>query len=218
MAIVINGSGTVTGLSVGGLPDGTVDAGTLATNSVDSAELIDGSVDDSHIGALAASKLSGTVAAARMPAGSVLQVVQEIWTTAAGSTVEDTWTDLLSLAITPSSSSSKIYAMYSISAAGQSGQRGGFRLVRGSTPLGIATSFGNRTAAGNAFMGNSDNNHDNHVFFYLDSPSTTSATSYKVQFHSENTTQVNFNYGWDNANDVTHYRSSSTLTLMEIAG
>ena len=48
MAIVINGSGTVTGLAVGGLPDGTVDAGTLATNSVDSAELIDGAIDDSH--------------------------------------------------------------------------------------------------------------------------------------------------------------------------
>jgi len=30
MAIIINGSGTVTGLSVGGLPDGTVDAGTLS--------------------------------------------------------------------------------------------------------------------------------------------------------------------------------------------
>ena len=40
MAIVINGSGTLSGLAVGGLPDGTVDAGTLATNSVDSAELI----------------------------------------------------------------------------------------------------------------------------------------------------------------------------------
>ena len=49
MAIVINGSGTVTGLAVGGLPDGTVDAGTLATNSVDSAELIDGAVDASHL-------------------------------------------------------------------------------------------------------------------------------------------------------------------------
>ena len=48
MAIVINGSGTVTGISVGGLPDGIVDAGTLATNSVDSAELIDGSIDTSH--------------------------------------------------------------------------------------------------------------------------------------------------------------------------
>ena len=32
MPIVINGSGTVTGLSVGGLPDGTVDADTLATS------------------------------------------------------------------------------------------------------------------------------------------------------------------------------------------
>jgi hypothetical protein len=63
MAITINGSGTVTGLSVGGLPDGTVDAGTLATNSVDSAELIDGAVDDSHIAALAASKLTGDLPA-----------------------------------------------------------------------------------------------------------------------------------------------------------
>jgi hypothetical protein len=33
MAIVINGSGTVTGLAVGGLPDLTVDSGTLAVNS-----------------------------------------------------------------------------------------------------------------------------------------------------------------------------------------
>jgi len=49
MAIVINGSGTVTGISVGGLPDGIVDSGTLATNSVDSAELIDGSIDNSHL-------------------------------------------------------------------------------------------------------------------------------------------------------------------------
>ena len=52
MAIVINGSGTVTGLAVGGLPDGIVDAGTLATNSVDSAELIDGAVDDSHMASI----------------------------------------------------------------------------------------------------------------------------------------------------------------------
>jgi len=73
MAITINGSGTVTGLAVGGLPDGTVDAGTLATDSVtaakiaadsvDSAELIDGAVDDSHIAALASSKLTGALPA-----------------------------------------------------------------------------------------------------------------------------------------------------------
>ena len=63
MAVVINGSGTVTGLAVGGLPDGIVDSGTLATNSVDSAELIDGAVDNSHIDAMAASKLTGALPA-----------------------------------------------------------------------------------------------------------------------------------------------------------
>ena len=32
MAIVINGSGTITGISVGGLPDGIVDDGTIVTD------------------------------------------------------------------------------------------------------------------------------------------------------------------------------------------
>ena len=109
MAIVINGSGTVTGLAVGGLPDGTVDAGTLATNSVDSAELIDGAVDDSHIGALTASKLTGTVATARLPAGSVVQVVQG---TMNGDIFNTTSTSKTatgrSLSITPTTSGNKM--------------------------------------------------------------------------------------------------------------
>jgi len=39
MAITINGSGTVTGISVGGLPDGIVDADMLAANAVTEAKL-----------------------------------------------------------------------------------------------------------------------------------------------------------------------------------
>ena len=38
MAIVINGSGSITGLSVGGLPDGIVDTDMLADNAVTSAK------------------------------------------------------------------------------------------------------------------------------------------------------------------------------------
>ena len=49
MAIVINGSGTVTGLAVGGLPDGTVDAGTLATDSVTEAKIATDSVTTTKI-------------------------------------------------------------------------------------------------------------------------------------------------------------------------
>ena len=57
MAIVINGSGTVTGLAVGGLPDGTVDAGTLATDSVTAAKL----------------EVSA-ITSADLPSGSIVQV------------------------------------------------------------------------------------------------------------------------------------------------
>ena len=39
MAIVINGSGTVTGISVGGLPDGIVDTDTLANTTVTAAKV-----------------------------------------------------------------------------------------------------------------------------------------------------------------------------------
>jgi len=59
MTITINGSGTVTGVSVGGLPDGIVDAGTLASNSVETAKI-------------AAEAVTG----AKQGLGSVIQYIQ----------------------------------------------------------------------------------------------------------------------------------------------
>ena len=53
MPVTINGDGSITGLSVGGLPNGTVNSNTLATNSV----------TDAHISAMAASKLTGALPA-----------------------------------------------------------------------------------------------------------------------------------------------------------
>ena len=41
MTIVINGDGTITGISVGGLPDGIVDTDMLATNAVATAKIAD---------------------------------------------------------------------------------------------------------------------------------------------------------------------------------
>ena len=48
MAIVINGSGTITGLSAGGLPDGSVDSDTLATG-IDATKLADGTVTSTEL-------------------------------------------------------------------------------------------------------------------------------------------------------------------------
>ena len=42
MPIAINGSGTLTGISVGGLPDGIVDADMLAANAVTAGKLASG--------------------------------------------------------------------------------------------------------------------------------------------------------------------------------
>ena len=49
MAISINGNGTITGISVGGLPDGIVDNGTLANNSVNSNQIVSGAVGTAEI-------------------------------------------------------------------------------------------------------------------------------------------------------------------------
>ena len=39
MPVTINGDGSITGLSVGGLPDGSVDSGTLASSAVTTAKI-----------------------------------------------------------------------------------------------------------------------------------------------------------------------------------
>ena len=125
MAIVINGSGTITGISVGGLPDSIVDAGTLATNSVDSAELIDGAVDNSHLAddavAVAELSASGTASSstflrgdnawAAAGGGKVLQTVSLSTTTdaVAGS---GTAVEVMDQDITVSSASSALFVNF----------------------------------------------------------------------------------------------------------
>ena len=49
MPISISGDGTITGISVGGLPDNIVDNGTLANNSVNSNQIVNGAVGAAEI-------------------------------------------------------------------------------------------------------------------------------------------------------------------------
>jgi len=95
MAVVINGSGTVTGLAVGGLPDGTVDAGTLATNSVDSAELIDGAVDAAHLASGVGGKIK-YVGTSTLAAAANLTSTATAWTST-GATITVAAADVVGL-------------------------------------------------------------------------------------------------------------------------
>ena len=74
MPVTINGDGSITGLAVGGLPDGSVDADTLASNAVTSAKLASSAVTNAKLA-------SGAITRSSLPAGSVLQTVQVTTTT-----------------------------------------------------------------------------------------------------------------------------------------
>jgi hypothetical protein len=209
MSIVINGTGSISGLAVGGLPDGTVDSGTLATNSVDSAELIDGAVDDSHIAALAASKLTGALPAVSgasltgISAGKVLQVVQSTSTTYThpGTAYDDVSSS--SITITPSATSSKILYIYNTGGFIDDAVRNCYiKLLRGSTIVREHNRWG--------YMDTSTHVPFPMHFMYLDSPSTTSAVTYKLQVKEQ------YAGSWEiNDSSVT---AGAVVIAMEIEG
>ena len=82
MAIQINGNGTITGISVGGLPDGIVDTDMIAANAV-------------------------TPAKSTITGGKVLQVQQTVLSTqqSYGTSGEN---EVMNVSITPSATSSKV--------------------------------------------------------------------------------------------------------------
>jgi hypothetical protein len=137
MAIVINGSGTVTGLAVGGLPDGTVDAGTLATDSVVTGKIADGTIANADIADLAASKLTGALPAISgasltgITTGKVLQVVTS-GTNSSGTASPGNAVNIGSYTITPSATSSKIVIIAYFRWEG-SGIQGGINISTAST-------------------------------------------------------------------------------------
>ena len=217
MAIVINGNGTVTGLAVGGLPDGTVDSGTLATNSVDSAELIDGAVDNSHMAAMAASKLTGTVATARMPAGTVLQVVyaQDLTVKTTTDVIahddsipqNDEGVEVVSLAITPTSSSSKlVFTATGNCASSEALNQYIIALFQDSTA--------NALACVSCRGQNQNNNEQTLTLNYYMTAGTTSATTFKVRLGTGGgTLTTNGKGGGRFFGGV----QTTSLTIMEIA-
>jgi len=177
MAIVINGSGTVTGISVGGLPDGIVDDGTLATDSVTAAKLKDDAiaVDD-------------------LPAGSVLQVVQI--TSNTSTNPNTSFADLggADITITPSATSSKILVMWNtggmISGANYEVS---CRILRDATVIRDMDRYGYDGESGTVWQ-------PCPIFLqYLDSPSTTSAINYSLQFKVEADEDFRINSNADTA-------------------
>jgi len=121
---------------------------------------------------------------AALPTGSVLQVVNGFTSTAVTSTTTDVWVDTgITATITPTSASSKIMVIANICGMfkndGNQYNRLGIQLLRGATVMGIISLRNLYTNTGMQFS------LPGAMYSKLDSPATTSATTYKVQFLQE---------------------------------
>lgn len=161
---------------------------------------------------------------AALPTGSVLQIIstikQDTFSMSGGSFVAITG---LSASITPASASNKVLVQISIGRVGPNTGTGAtvaFQILRNSTVVGAGTPAGSQIAT--SFVSSSGTN-GNYVsggfaFQFLDSPSTTSSTTYSVQILGESSVTVYINRSYTGGTSSATYDSlsASTITVMEI--
>lgn len=166
-----------------------------------------------------------------MPSGSVLQVVQSRYTTASVVAVDAFTFTGLEATITPKSTSSKIIVEGYLMGHGHNGNQEGhyFRLHRQigsgsidhlSAASGVSVSQRIGTFAHMPAFSGDDEGMQTIPYDYLDSPSTTSAVTYKMFSRGYNSGSY---YGYLNRSmsDIDRYhnaRGVCSMTLMEIAG
>jgi len=205
MPIGINGNGTITGVTVGGLPDGIVDTDMLAANAVSSAKLASGA------------------------GGKILQVKQ-FRKTDIFSSNNNGFVDIgVAVDITPVAAGSKIlirasYSGYSIKGSGGAGKI--VRTIGGSAlDIGKANTSGSRNVSsfsGSLYPGTASNTNlisMNPHTEILDTPtySVGNTINYKIQCHPENDwIVINYQYN-DEDNTTNGNRTTSYITCMEVA-
>jgi hypothetical protein len=199
MAITINGTGSITGLSAGGLPDGSVTAGDLASTL----------------------DLTGkTVTLPSGTGGKVLQVAQGLATAplsiATGSNYNFVDITGVSATITPVSSSSSFLLIAHISCGSMSQGNTIVRFVRNGTAIGVGTGSGyNSYGFNSSYISSSNQSYSNFVLSgqFIDSPATGSAITYKVQFSGDYSGTMYFN----RREADTRFSTISNITVMEIS-
>jgi len=157
-----------------------------------------------------------------MPSGSVIQVVSTTKTdTFSAQSSGGSFNTItgLNVLITPTSATSKIFIIANVAAGSDTGNRHAIRLLRNSSPICIGDSAGSRTPSSGAAMGvRTHVDTMPHVATFLDSPNTTSATTYLIQGSAEGSQTFFCNRPENNLNDDSIYSPTSSITVMEIAG
>ena len=133
----------------------------------------------------------------------------------------------MSVAITPTTNTSKVLILVSLNYGGDSNMYAAINLLRGST---IVTKgdedFNNQTECTIGIGGDNSNfqyKMGSAHYTFLDSPATTSATTYKLQMQATGSSSqrvvINAPYegGYQQENDSYSMRGTSTITAMEVS-
>lgn len=150
--------------------------------------------------------------------GKVLQVVQTVKTDTFTSS-SGTFTDVtgLTVTITPETASHKVLVLWSINIGGLNGYQQNGRLVRGATAIFAGGTSGSRTSGTNANFLGSDNDQRVWSGMYLDSPNTTSATTYGYQVRVSGGSNVYVNRNHTDTDAAGVPRSASSIIAIEVA-
>ena len=154
--------------------------------------------------------------------GGIIQVVQatkgDVFTTTSTSNVDVTG---LSASITPTSTSSKILVLVYLNAvvtASTNRYGGRMQIVRDSTDIARGGSDGSRQRCSTGISGDGSTFAQNVGMNFLDTPSSTSSLTYKVQVAHTQGINIRINGSVDDSNSATYgQRNLSTLILMEVS-
>ena len=154
--------------------------------------------------------------------GGIVQI-KSVTKTDTFTTTSNSYTDVtdLTLSITPQSTSNKILVSYNLTCGTEdSGYQWGIRLLRDSTQIFVGDTAGSRDRVSN-FVRN--NGSDLHTVYpsgqHLDSPSTTSSVTYKLQVVAYTAGRaLHINKVHNDSNDAAVGRSASSITVMEVSG
>ena len=151
--------------------------------------------------------------------GAVLQIVSTAKTDTF-STTSTSFADVtgLSVSITPSSTASKIFVFADVKVGGPNIVM--TRILRDNTVVNAGAAAGNRSLGLNAYDAAAGAyTITSHVGMFVDSPSSTSALTYKIQLKSELGSASYVNRPNDNTDSASvNLRAASNITVMEISG
>ena len=136
----------------------------------------------------------------------------DVFTTSSSSYVDVTG---LTITITPTSATSKILVLGTVTVGGELNQGSHAQLVRDSTPVFIGDAAGSRVRASVTHATNADAESGSIVF--LDSPGVATAVTYKIQMRRGSSAPAHVNRSFTDSDSSVFARLASSLVAIEVA-